>query len=76
VTGFFEENEYDSYGTNSVTAVADEDGTVTLSLSPDGEGLINHLHVMDGWSYAFRVYLPREEVVNGTWTAPKPVSTS
>jgi hypothetical protein len=74
--GFFEENEYDSYGTNNVTAVANEDGTVTLNLSPDGEGLINHLHVMDGWNYAFRVYRPREEVVNGTWTAPKPVPTS
>ena len=73
--GFFEENEYDSYGANNLTAVADEDGTVTLNLSPDGEGLTNHIHVMDGWNYAFRVYRPRPEVVDGTWTAPKPVRT-
>jgi len=70
--GFFEENEYDSYSANDVTAVPDEDGTVTLNLSPDGDGLANHIYIMDGWNYIFRIYRPREAVLDGTWTAPEP----
>ena len=71
--GFFEENEYDSYSANNVTAVPNDDGSVTLNLSPMDEGLPNHLYIMDGWNYVLRVYRPGEEVVNGTWTPPAPV---
>jgi hypothetical protein len=70
--GFFEENAYNAYSANNVTAVADDDGTVTLNLAPDGEGLTNHLYIMDGWNYALRIYRPRPEVLDGTWVAPIP----
>lgn len=36
--GFFEANPYNSNGANNVTAVADEDGTVTLNLAPEPDG--------------------------------------
>jgi hypothetical protein len=32
--GFFEENKYDSYSANNVTAVANQDGAAILNLSP------------------------------------------
>ncbi len=70
--GFLEENPYDSYSVNNLTAVADEDGTVTLNLAPDGEGLTNHLYIMDGWNYVLRLYRPRPEILDGTWTPPTP----
>jgi hypothetical protein len=70
--GFIEKNPYDSYSVNSLTAVADNDGTVSLNLSPDGEGLANHLYIMDGWNYELRLYRPRSEILDGTWTPPTP----
>jgi hypothetical protein len=70
--GFLEENPYGSYSINNVTAVADEDGSVTLNLAPEGEGLTNHLYVMDGWNYALRLYWPRPSILDGTWSPPKP----
>ena len=70
--GYLEANPYDSHGRNSVTSVADPDGTVTLNLSPDGEGLTNHLYTMDGWNYALRLYKPHQSVIDKTWTPPVP----
>ena len=70
--GFLEANPYDSYSINNLTAVTDEDGSVTLNLSPDDEGLPNYLYLPDGWNYALRLYRPRPAVINGTWTPPIP----
>jgi hypothetical protein len=70
--GYLEANPYDSHNRNSVTSVADSDGVVTLNLSPDGEGLTNHLYTMDGWNYALRLYKPRQSVIDKTWKPPSP----
>ena len=70
--GYLEPNPYDSYSFNSVTAEAEPDGSVVLNLAPDGDGLRNHLYVMDGWNYALRLYRPRPEVLDGSWTPPTP----
>ena len=70
--GFLEENAYNSYSINNLTAVPDEDGSVTLNLAPDGEGLTNLLYIMDGWNYGLRLYRPRPEVLDGSWTPPTP----
>lgn len=70
--GYLESNAYNSYNLNSATAQAGPDGSVTLNLSPDGEGLTHHLYVMDGWNYALRLYKPRPEVIDKTWTPPTP----
>ncbi len=57
---------------NGVTAEAEPDGSIVLNLAPDGDGLQNHLYVMDGWNYALRLYRPRTEVVDKSWTPPTP----
>jgi len=28
------------------------------------------LPIMDGWNYLIRLYRPRPEILNGTWTFP------
>lgn len=70
--GYFEPNPFGSYSVNSVTAHAEPDGSVVVNLAPDGAGLRNHLYVMDGWNYALRLYRPRPEVLDRSWTPPTP----
>ena len=70
--GFLEKNPYDSYSINSLTAVHDEDGAVTLNLAPEPDGVTNHLYIMDGWNYALRLYRPRPEVIEGDWVPSEP----
>lgn len=70
--GYFEANPYGSHNLNSVTARAGADGSITLNLAPQAEGLTNHLFVMDGWNYALRLYKPHASVINKTWTPPTP----
>jgi hypothetical protein len=74
--GYLEPNSYDSYNLNGVTSDAEPDGTVVLNLSPEPDGLANHLYVMDGWNYALRLYKPRRAVVDKSWTPPVPISVS
>jgi hypothetical protein len=56
---------------NSVTADRNPDGTVTLSFGGQDDGRPNRLGIMDGWNYIIRLYRPRPEVVDGTWTFPQ-----
>lgn len=55
---------------NSVTAERDPDGTVTVNFGGPDDGRPNRLGLMEGWNYIVRLYRPRPEVVDGTWTFP------
>jgi len=70
--GFFDENPYDSYSVNNVTAVADDDGAVTIQFGPEPDGSPNYLYVKDGWNYVARMYRPRRSILDGTWSFPEP----
>ena len=70
--GYLEPNPFGSHNMNSVTAEAEPDGSVVLTLAPEPEGATNHLYVMDGWNYALRLYRPRAEVLDKSWTPPVP----
>ena len=70
--GYFDENPYDSYSINNVTAVADDDGAVTIHLGPEPDGSPNFLYVKDGWNYVARMYRPRASILDGTWSFPEP----
>jgi hypothetical protein len=68
--GFFEKNDLAAYTVNNVTAAPNADGSYTIHFggNPDSK---NYLPVTDGWNYVTRLYQPRREVVDGTWTFPK-----
>ena len=74
--GFLEANPDDSYSVNNLTAIADEDGFITLNLAPENEGLPNYIYLPDGWNYALRLYRPQASVLNKTWTPPEPEPVS
>jgi len=67
---YFEPNDRGAYTVNNITAARDQDGSVTIHFGGCGDGRPNCLPVMDGWNYLVRLYRPRAEILDGTWTFP------
>lgn len=68
--GFFEPNAQGAYNVNSVTGARNEDGSMTIHLGACDDGRVNCLPVTDGWNYTIRMYRPRPEILDGSWTFP------
>jgi len=68
--GFFEPNAHDAYNINSVNGVRNDDASMTVHLGGCDDGRVNCLPIMDGWVYTVRLYRPRPEVLDGSWTFP------
>jgi hypothetical protein len=71
--GFFQKNQWDRYTVNSVTAVPDADGSVTVRFVTGEPTEPNSIPVPEGWNYLVRLYRPRAAFFDGTWTLPAPV---
>lgn len=72
--GFYEAPET-AISVNNVTADKDADGQVTIRFGGDPSAP-NHLRIMPGWNYTVRLYRPRPELLDGSWTFPKPVAVN
>jgi len=68
--GYFQKNESDAYSVNSVTATPNPDGSYTVHLGGDPDS-VNFLPINEGWNYVVRMYQPRQEILDGSWTFPK-----
>lgn len=68
--GFFEKNDQDAYTINNITGVRDEDGGITVRFGDHPDGTPNALPITEGWNYLVRLYRPRAEIIDGTWTFP------
>ncbi|CRZ14597.1 hypothetical protein BN2156_01447 [Mycolicibacterium neworleansense] len=66
--GYFTANPQNAYSVNNVTAVKDPDGSTTVQFG--GTGAANLLPVTAGWNYIVRLYRPRPEILDGSWTFP------
>ena len=73
--GYFQENEYNAYSVNNITGTPNKDGSFTVNFGGDPKS-VNYLHIMDGWNYTVRFYLPHKEIIEGEWIFPdvKPLS--
>jgi hypothetical protein len=69
--GYFEPNERDAYSVNNITASPNDDGSITVHFGGCGDDRPNCLPIMDGWNYTVRLYRPRPEILDGSWTFPE-----
>lgn len=68
--GFMEKNDQNAYSVNNVTAAKNADGSVTLHFGGDPDQP-NFLPITPGWNYIVRLYQPKQEILDGSWTFPE-----
>jgi len=71
--GYIPANDRDVYSYNSVTAAKDADGAVTIRFGGDSGAAANCIPIVPGWNYMVRLYRPRAEILDGSWTFPEAV---
>ncbi|SIR87048.1 Protein of unknown function [Haladaptatus litoreus] len=67
---YLEENKYDAYSINNVTAERADDGSVTIHFGGDPDQP-NFIYTPEGWHYIVRLYQPRTPIINGSYQFPE-----
>ena len=70
--GYFEPNPLNAYSLNNIIAKADEDGSILIQFGGCDGRIENCLPTPPDWNYLVRLYRPRPEILNGSWTFPEP----
>lgn len=70
--GYLEENDLDVNSYNNFSADPNDDGSFTIHFGGCDDGRENCIPITPGWSYTVRMYQPREEILDGSWTFPEP----
>jgi hypothetical protein len=70
--GWMPVNKYKAYSFNNVTAKKGKAGSVIIHFGGDPNA-DNFLPIVPGWNYIVRLYRPRKDILDGTWTFPEPV---
>lgn len=68
--GYFKPNDLNAYSINSITGRKGEDGSITIQFGNCAKDTPNCLPVTDGWNYMVRLYRPRQEILDGSWSFP------
>jgi hypothetical protein len=68
--GYFEPNDRNAYSVNNVTAKPNDDGSVSVNFGGDDDDP-NLIPITEGWNYTVRLYRPKQEVRDGSWTFPE-----
>ena len=74
--GYLQPNPDNVYSMNGITAKEGPDGAVTIQFGGCDGYVPNCLPITQGWNYTVRLFLPKREILDGTWRFPeaKPVS--
>ena len=70
--GYMEKNDRNAYSLNNITAKKETDGSIIIQFGGCDDKTMNCLPITRGWNYTVRLYLPRKEVLEGTWKFPDP----
>jgi hypothetical protein len=70
--GYFEPNPQNAYTLNNITATPSADGSIDIQFGGCDGGSQNCLPTPPGWNYLVRLYRPRPEILDGSWTFPTP----
>lgn len=68
--GYFEPNKRNLNSVNSITAVKNQDGTITVNFGVSDDDKPNYFPIMEGWNYMVRLYRPHQEIIDGSWSFP------
>lgn len=66
----------DTYNVSNLTADKASDGSVTIQFGGCARDVPNCLAITPGWNYVVRLYRPRPELLDGTWTFPQALPVS
>lgn len=69
--GYYEKNALGVYNINNITAKKAPDGAVTVQFGGCSRNIDNCLPIKSGWNYMVRLYRPKTDVLDGTWTFPE-----
>ena len=67
--GYLEANDLGVNSYNNLSAQPNADGSYTIHFGGDPSS-VNYLPITEGWNYAVRMYEPRKEILDGSWTFP------
>ncbi len=67
--GFLAPNDLNRNSYNNTSATPNDDGSFTIHFGGDPKAK-NYLPITEGWNYTIRLYQPREEILDGSWTFP------
>jgi hypothetical protein len=73
--GYLEANDLGINNYNNYKAKPNEDGSYTIHFGACDDGRINCIPITPGWNHVVRLYQPREEILDGSWTFPDIVPT-
>jgi len=69
--GYLQPNPDNVYSVNSITAKEGPDGSATIQFGGCDGNVPNCLPITQGWNYTVRLFLPRREILDGTWRFPE-----
>jgi hypothetical protein len=68
--GYLEANDMGVNSYNNITAKPNEDGSHTINFGGCDDSRVNCIPISPGWNYTVRMYQPRKEILDGSWTFP------
>ena len=69
--GYLEPNDLGVNSYNNVSAEPNDDGSYTLHFGGCEDGRINCIPITPDWNHSIRLYEPRAEILDGSWTFPE-----
>jgi len=69
--GYIPVNDRGVYAFNNLTAAKDPDGGVTIQFGGCDGSAANCIPIVPGRNYMVRLYRPRAEILDGSWTFPE-----